>query len=110
MSDAWQIHEVDWPVDPPAAAERFADGGELAWLDSATDAAADVHGRFSMICASAGVARTIRRPAGDVFDRRRSPSRGRQRLATVAPHAEQPPAVPADCMGSLAGLGGVRRV
>ena len=51
MSDAWQIHEVDWPVDTPAAAERFADGGELAWLDSSTDAAADVHARFSMICA-----------------------------------------------------------
>lgn len=51
MNIDWEVQEVSWPHDLPAAVQTFAAGGELAWLDSGTNAASVPTGaRFSMVC------------------------------------------------------------
>ncbi|MBP7744842.1 MAG: anthranilate synthase component I family protein [Phycisphaerae bacterium] len=51
MRPDWDIREAAWPADVPAAAWRYADGGELAWLDSPVDIASAPPGaRFSLLC------------------------------------------------------------
>ena len=51
MDPHWDTREVAWPADVPAAGWRYADGGELAWLDSPVDVAAAPPGaRFSLLC------------------------------------------------------------
>ncbi|MFH1748918.1 MAG: aminodeoxychorismate synthase component I [Planctomycetota bacterium] len=66
MAIEWQLQEVTWPTDPPAAAAAFADGAELAWLDSSIDVTPAVSGaRYSLICARliACLAQCDRQPA-----------------------------------------------
>ena len=51
MSACWDIREVAWPDEVPAAVAAYADGRELAWLDSTADVARYVRGgRYSLIC------------------------------------------------------------
>ena len=51
MCADWEIHPAPWPVDLPAAAEAFAAGGELAWLDSAADVVVRSEGAgCSLLC------------------------------------------------------------
>jgi para-aminobenzoate synthetase component I len=50
MGGLWRVAEAEWPVDVPAAAGAWADGGELAWLDSAADSASvPQDARYSLI-------------------------------------------------------------
>lgn len=51
MTDRWDIQELAWPEDIPAAVAGYADGHELAWLDSTADVARYPRGgRYSLIC------------------------------------------------------------
>jgi len=48
----WEIAEVAWPRDIPAAVQDFGGRDEFAWLDSAAGLPGDVADeRFSLICA-----------------------------------------------------------
>jgi len=52
LNASWDICEVAWPDDPVSAAYAFADGAELAWLDSTADLAARPgDARYSLLCA-----------------------------------------------------------
>ena len=51
MHTTWVAHEVSWPRDVAAAVGAFADGRELAWLDSAMSADLQTSpARYSLIC------------------------------------------------------------
>ena len=51
MNMYWEVQEVGWPYDLPAAVRTFAGSGEMAWLDSGTNALSMPTGaRFSMVC------------------------------------------------------------
>jgi anthranilate/para-aminobenzoate synthase component I len=48
--EGWSVQEVGWPRSVADAARAYADGAELAWLDSAASVADDPRGgRYSLI-------------------------------------------------------------
>lgn len=51
MQTGWAIQEITWPQDAAPAVDAFANGRELAWLDSAsTDDLEALPARYSLIC------------------------------------------------------------